>query len=213
MTAAAIGKIVAAESSFVVVTIGAALRVFRRKVHRRQRRADLISARRSGFDMVTSRAVEPVFGVTERRLLECLRPIRNFRGFSRLVTHAARINLSLAAFRFGRMTLKTGVVRVKSRRNRQRNAAARGLVTGRAVSLAQMFRVVETDVKAFQSGKWFHVSRFRARVTNRADDAFIIGKLRRVTTGAGHMSGALRRRRIVLALVAERARKTRVLRV
>ena len=47
-------------------------------------------------------------------------------------------------------------------------------------------------------------------MTNRADRAFVIGKLRDVTARARQMTGQFRRRRIVRALVAKRARKTRV---
>ena len=83
-------------------------------------------------------------------------------------------------------------------------------MAGRAVCLPQMFRVVKNDVKAFQSGKRFYCRRFCIRMTNRADRAFIIGELRRVTARARQMTGKFGCRRIVLALVAKRARKTRV---
>ena len=86
-------------------------------------------------------------------------------------------------------------------------------MTGRAICLAQVFGVIENSIKAFQCGKRFHRSGFRIRVTNRADSVFVIGKLRRVTARARHMSDEFRRRRIVFALVAKRARKTRVFRI
>ena len=47
-------------------------------------------------------------------------------------------------------------------------------------------------------------------MTNRADGAFVIGKLCDVAARAGHMTGKLRRRGIILAFVAEGARETRV---
>lgn len=65
MTPLAIGKVRSAESSFIVVTAAAAQRVFRREVHRSERRIHLISARRARSDRVTGRAVEFVFGVAE----------------------------------------------------------------------------------------------------------------------------------------------------
>ena len=88
-------------------------------------------------------------------------------------------------------------------------------MTRRAAGLAQVFRVVENDVKVCQSGgKRFGLSViFGICMTDRADGVFVIGKLRRVAARAGQMPGAFRRRGIVLALVAERARKTRVFRV
>lgn len=67
MTTPAIGKIIAAESAFVVVASGAALRVFAGKMHCRNRRRYLISARRAGSDRMTIGAGKSVTGVAERR--------------------------------------------------------------------------------------------------------------------------------------------------
>lgn len=207
MTASAILKIVAAESPFVVMTGGAAERVFRSEMHFGKQRADLISARRARFDIVTSRAVEPVIGMTERRCLVSSRPLGNFRGFSRLVTNIARIYILLAAFRARTMTFKTTVMRVKARRNRERDAAARRFMTGRAVCQPEMSGVVKNDIKTFQSGKRFDGGGCRVRMTNRADSVLRVGKLRRMTTRAGQMTCPFRRGGIVCALVAKRARK------
>ena len=214
MAAPAIRKIVAAESSFVVMTTGAALRVFPREMHCRDRRADLIAARCARVYFVTNRAVELVTRVSKRRRGISSRPFRNVADdLSRLMTRRARIDIFLAAFCARRMACETRVVRVQARRDRERDAVSRRLMTRRAAGLPQMFRVVEHDVKALQNGKRFYNSGLRIRVTNRADRAFVVRKLLNVTARARQMTGQLRRRRIVFSLVTERARKTRVFRV
>lgn len=76
-----------------------------------------------------------------------------------------------------------------------------------------MFRVFENDVKTFQTGKCFYRSRLRVGVTDRANSAFVIGKLRRVAAGARHVAGKFRRRRIIFSLMAKRAGKTRMRRI
>ena len=114
MTTPAIGKIIAAEGFFIVMAARAALRVFRRKVHGGNERSSyLVASPCSGFDAMTSRAVESVTGVTKRRRLINPRPFGGSAAeFSGLVTGIARSNILLAAFRFRRMTLKTRVMRV-----------------------------------------------------------------------------------------------------
>jgi hypothetical protein len=58
VAATAIGKIFAAESTLVVVTTGAALRVSgRREMHRRQRRGNLPPACHPGSDRMTTGAI------------------------------------------------------------------------------------------------------------------------------------------------------------
>jgi hypothetical protein len=108
------------------------------------------------------------------------------------------------------MAYEASIVRVQARGNRERNAVSGRFMTRRAVCLPQMFRVVEHDVKALQNGKRFYNSAFRVRVTDRADRAFVIRKLRNVTARARQMTRQLRRRRIVFPLVTKRARETRV---
>ena len=113
MAAFAILNIVTAKGFFVVVTTCAALRISRSKVHGgNQRSSYLVSARRTGFDVVTSRAVEPVTGVTKRRRLISSRPFGSSAAeFSRLMTRITRSNILLAALRVWVVALKTGVVR------------------------------------------------------------------------------------------------------
>ncbi len=67
MTTLAVVRIVAAEGASVVMTGRAALHVFRRKVHRRNRRGQLSAARRTGFCFMTAITIESVTGVAERR--------------------------------------------------------------------------------------------------------------------------------------------------
>ena len=57
MTPLTIGKIIAAERSFIVMTARAALRALRRKVHRRCNRGHLFSARGARPNRVTLGAV------------------------------------------------------------------------------------------------------------------------------------------------------------
>ncbi len=84
-------------------------------------------------------------------------------------------------------------------------------MTGGAIGLARMLRVIETDVETFQRlRKSLDGSIFGVCVTNCADGVFIVGKLLDVTTGARQMPDSFRRRRIVFSFVTERARKTRV---
>ena len=145
MTAPAVLEIVAAERALVVVTRGAARRAFGRKMHRRQGRRDLPPASRAGFDRVAARAVHrlQVPRVRKRRPVSRRRTGRARRR-SRLMTRSAR-RQNVAGIR--RVALKTARVRARARRDRKTDAAARRLMTARAVRLPHMLRVVEPRVK------------------------------------------------------------------
>lgn len=112
-----------------------------------------------------------------------------------------------------RMTLKTSGVRVCADRNRECRVARR-FVTSRAIRILQMLCVIETGIKTLQRREIFHDSGFRIRMTNRADRAFIIGKLLRMTTDARRVSaftGQADARRIVVAAMANQTRKLRMI--
>lgn len=192
MATPAIGKIIAAEGAFIVVAGCTTLRVFAGKVHCRNRRRYLISARRAGSDRVAIGAGKSVTGVAERRFRIGLRRFRNPDESAGLMTRTARSNILLAAFRVRRMTLKTGIMRVQTLWNRERNAVSQRFMTGRAICLPQMFAVIENRVETFQSRKILDRAGFRICMTNRANRTFIVGKLLGMTTRTGNMPDQFR---------------------
>lgn len=209
MTAAAIGKIVAAEGAAIVVTARAALRARRRKVHRGRRLGHLIAARGAGSDLMTFAAVYR--GVTRMAEIQTVsaRAVGNRRQTTERVTGRARRNVASAALRAARVTLKTGRVRVETGRNRARHAALRRRVTSRAAltrrgAAPRVNRVAEFSVEAAQTRKRFQTARTDARVTNQTDlTAGRVVKFLRVTADARRVTGQTRARRIVRALVTE----------
>src|SRR5215213_8859106 len=209
MTAFAVAKVIAAEGFLIIMTGGAARRAARRKVHRRERRRDLSPASRACLYRMTARAVHRLqMPVMRERGRVSLCPYGSFLRASRLVTGSARRH---HVSRIRRVTLKTAVVRVRARRNREPDAAARLFMTARAVRLALVFRMVEPRVKALQPGKTLDARRC---VTNRANRVFIaFVKLLFMTARARNMSHISDRRRIVRPRVTNQTRQATVRRV
>jgi hypothetical protein len=108
MAALTIGKIIAAESPFIVMTTGAGLPVFGNQMHRRLRCRDLIASAGSGSDLMTAHAAEFVSGVTKIHTVGFC-PFRRRAAFaSGLVASTARRHFKR---RLRRMTLKAERVR------------------------------------------------------------------------------------------------------
>jgi len=93
---------------------------------------------------MTSRAVEPVIGVAERRCRISFCPLRKPDKISVLMACIARTDIFFAASRVLCMTLKTRIMSIEADRNRHRLAIS--FMTGRAVCLPLMLRVVENDI-------------------------------------------------------------------
>ena len=81
------------------------------------------------------------------------------------------------------MTLETGRVRGRTRRDRQGHAPAGSPMTGGAGGLKPMLAMIELDIKAAYSGKSFQ--RRSGGVTDRADLTIRVGELLNMAAGTG----------------------------
>jgi hypothetical protein len=107
MTAPAIGKIIPAEGSLIIVAGRTTLSARRRKMHRGGDHSDLFSAPRPGSDRVAVRAGHsPVIPVGEFKL-KCPGHIPRLIGSSRLMTTTAKIHIAIRTFGLWLMALKT----------------------------------------------------------------------------------------------------------
>ena len=96
------------------------------------------------------------------------RLLRRANQLSRLMTGAARRDVSPIRLRARRVTAKTRDMRIHSRRNREPNTTTIPPVT-RGASRTTMLRVIEPCVETAQRWKRFHFSTLRVCMADRAD--------------------------------------------
>src|ERR671933_1756987 len=131
VAALAVGEVVAAEGAPVVVAAHAALRAPRAEVLGGARRGDLLRARDAGADLVAVVAAQPlaraVAGVAEVDAVG-RRGGGDAPVAAELVAGAAGADVAPPGLRVRRVAPVAVVVRRDARRDRERDAATRGLV-------------------------------------------------------------------------------------
>jgi hypothetical protein len=113
-----------------------------------------------------------------------------------LMTRAARRDVATARrLRTLSVTAKTCHVRVRPRRDRERNTATTSSMTTTALA-ARMLRMIELDIETPQRRKGLHLSTLRVCMANRTDLTSRIRELLLVTTCARRMIVFPRQRRL-----------------
>lgn len=204
MTSFTIRKVRSSKSSFIVVAGRATLNPALRKVHRRNRGRDLTPARHTGPHHVATAAIQrsdaSMLGMI-KVLGECRCPVGISARTSRLVARIARSDFLAADLRPWAVTLVARIVRPKTRRDGQGDTSPRRLMTGCTTGLPKMPCVIETHIKAAQTGKSSHRSRLSVGVTHGADLAAAVGELLDVASRARQMPRKFRGGRIVVTFV------------
>lgn len=109
------------------------------------------------------------------------------------------------------MALKTGRMRVRPRRDREGRPGTCRLVAIGTVGVRRVLRVVEFCVKRSKRWKFFHRTSRRVRMADGADLSLRLLEVLNMATGARDVAGEFHLGFVILAGMADEARKPGVL--